>query len=369
MNNVNNTQYNISSIFGYDNYFKYDVLKRLTLTALGNDKRNTANIYIDLYKMFLSLYGRGLAIGGDKKVLSSLVINLCAHIRGFYKYYNINTNFFLVYSDISTGFNVSYYPEYNKNNQYRMSVDFKTADLINVNIGLLDVLVPYLPNIYLVKGTVEPAVIIYDLIQKERILHRNNSPNIIFSKDPMVYQVPSLDKDTYIFRNNKKLGLEYVTGYENVYFGYLSLDSKRAHTISVPALRDKLLFISPELLGLLISITNLPSRYIKSMVDLPKAINYIFGAVYRQAIVNGYNSDINLLYNEIFDQNGGIYKISKEEFELRFRSIDLYHQVVEYQQTAASKDESYYTNLMDKDMINYINNNDYKDCPLDLINL
>lgn len=369
MQNVNNTQYTVASIVGYYNYLKYDTLKRLTLMALKDDKRTVANVYIDLYKVFLDIYGRNLSIGPDKKVLSSLVINLCAHMRGFYRMYGIHTNFFLVYSDISTGFNKLYFPEYNLNNELRIKADAKMQDLVDVNIGLLDVLVPYLPDIYLIKGHVEPAVIMYDLICKEEALHNNYNPNIILSRDPMTYQIPSVHKDSYLFRCNKKYATEFVTGYLNAYHGYLSIDSKRANILQNEAILNKLLAISPELLGLLISITNLPSRYVKSLVDLPKAISYIYGAVTRNAIPNCHNSDLDLLYYNIFDHKGGIYKIAKEEFEIRYRSIDLLSQFVDYTTMIESQDMSYYTNLIDVEMVQHINNTEFTDCPLDLNNL
>lgn len=370
MQNINNTQYTVASIVGYYNYLKYDTLKRLTLMALKDDKRTVANIYIDLYKIFLDIYGRNLSIGPDKKVLSSLVINLCAHMRGFYKMYGIHTNFFLVYSDISTGYNKLYFPEYNLNNELRIKADEKMQDLVDVNIGLLDVLVPYLPDIYLVKGHVEPAVIMYDLICKEEALHNNKNPNIIISRDPMAYQIPSIHKDSYLFRCNKKYATEYVTGYKNVYQGFLSIDSKRSHILQNETTMSKLQSISPELLGLLISITNLPSRYVKSLVDLPKAISYIYGAVTRNAIPNCHNSDIDLLYYNIFDHKGGIYKIAKEEFEMRYRSLDLFTQFIDYStMMVESKDMSYYTNLIDVEMVQHINNTEFIDCPLDLNNL
>ena len=81
-----NNQVNPKNIlYGY--YIKYQKLMELTLEEFRNTSNASAtkvNIYIDLYDMLYSLYTSKVNIR-DTFDISSTIINLVAHLRGYYK--------------------------------------------------------------------------------------------------------------------------------------------------------------------------------------------------------------------------------------------------------------------------------------------
>ena len=81
-------------------------------------------------------------------------------------------------------------------------------------------------------------------------------------------------------------------------------------------------------------------------------------------IVNGYNSDMRIVYNSLLDSNQS-FPISFTSFDHRFKSIDLLFNHNYYMQTPESS-LSYKIDLVNDDEVRYINNRYFKSNPLDL---
>lgn len=356
---------NAEQILVYNNFMKRIVLEQLTVKAFANTeagKSNTINIYIDMYKMLMDLYEPGLEVQ-HMNIITSTVINLCAHIRSYYlERKGVYSKIFLVYSDISAAYYKTFCPHYNISNENKIASNQRMTDVINHNLDLLGILCPYLPDIYFIKGIYEPSVIILDLIYKEE-LDGNMSPNLVFTRDDTAMQLPACHPNTTIFLDSKRTGISYISNTPLAISAYL-YKTGRKKLLTSQAVINRIQTISPCLLSLIISLSNLPSRNIISIYDINKAINIVGSAVARGSILNGYSASPDLLYDGLFV--GSECKVTKDTFSFRFKAIDLLSAHAEYMFTPFAKDTSYKIDLDDGDGVRAINNEYFRENPIDL---
>ena len=241
------------------NYFpKYQVLKQMTAIAFSGSTAEEVNIYLDITKMVSHLYNPFVRIEHPLSVAAT-ILNLCAHLRSFYRtYYSVESTFFLIYSDMSNTYNCNLIPDYNKSNLDKMTANQVTMNAINIAMKGLEQLCPFLPNIYYRKDIHEPMVVIYDTIKKEEATG-NMNPNIIITKEPLAFQIPAMVPNTAIFIDDKPSESFMVVTHDNVIPSYLYITGRR-QILEQPETLTKLSLISPEKLGALITLTNLPCR-------------------------------------------------------------------------------------------------------------
>lgn len=353
---------NAEQVLVYNNFIKSKVLKDLTSLAYTNSTSDTLNIYIDTYKMMMDLYEPNLEIK-TVSIITSTLINLCAHLRSYYWYnHHVNTNIFLVYSDMSNNYNKTFYPGYNCNNDNKIRSNPRISSIIDQNMELLKILCPYLPDIYFIHGTYEPSVIILDLIYKEEA-NGNTAPNLVLSRDDIALQIPAYHNNTTIFLDSKRTNSSTYVNNSNAIFAYLD-KTGRKKLLTNQTVIDRVSTLDSSLLGLLIALTNLPSRGVKSAYDINKSINIIASAVARKSIINGHCSNPEYFYNGLFIGSEG--KLSIDSFVFRYKAIDLLEMHREYMFSPYAKDLSYRVNLDDSNTVRSINNEYFKDNPLDL---
>lgn len=345
----------------YNYFIKYETLKEMTKIAFSGSTAEEVNIYLDLTRMMDNLYNPNVRINYPLNIAATL-INLCAHMRTYYRqYHSVETNFFMIYSDMTTDYNRNLVPEYGNQLRDRIEANKVTTDAINIALSALEVLVPYLPNIYLRKDIHEPAVVIYDTILKEQQAG-NTNPNIILTKEPLVYQVVAMLPDTVIFRDYKHTNQFEVVTHDSVIWSYLFATNRRK-LLDDPAVLAKINLISPELLGAFITLTNLPSRSIKSIMDSRKAINTLSRLISQGQIYTGYVNDTNYLYSCIFN---GLTKVSLEMFLLRYNAIDLLSNYLYYATTPYANHTEYRQDLHDPEAVQEINNQYFTNTAMDL---
>lgn len=339
-----------------NNYMKYDTMKRLTLEAFKDSNATSVNVYIDLYQIFISLY-RGCTIE-NYSVVTSTIINLCAHIRSYYSTrHRTDTKIFLVYSDNNSETNSMYYKDYNISYKKRVMCNPQMYEVIHNNLELLSILCPYLPNIFFKMGTFEPGVIIFDIIHKQKSLG-NNDPSIIYSKSQYNYQIVPFIKDSAIFKVMKR-GQDdssKVINYSNVLAEFI----KETRKVNYECYFDS------TLLSLLMTLTNLPCRNIKSVLNINTAIDLLNTIVRFDSclIKNGYNTDIEFLYDRL--STFRMLPISIDEFCNRFKALDLIYQHYLYLKSVECSDDSYLLELEDPDAVRSINDQYFRTNPLDL---
>lgn len=341
----------------YTNYIKYSSMQQLTQESFNGSDASTVNIFIDLYSIFKPLYrSSSTLLIENYTVLTSSIINLCAHIKDYYlTRHRVECIFYIIYSTNCPNSAKHFYPDYN----YKMTHTVKSNDimtnLIKSNINLLNILCPYLHNIFLIEDKVETGVIIYDLASKLNI--ENRYPNIIFTKDIYLYQLPSLLPDTVIFRNFKKdkEDLSWSVTINNVLNRYIK-DSRGNNSIYDVS------NIHPSLLSLLITLTNLPERNIKSILNLTNGIKIISEAIINKRIINGYNSDIEYVVSSLNCTKWG----DAISFVNRFKAVDIIFQHSIYMNSGANKNTSTIVNLFDPETVKQLNNEYFRANPLDL---
>lgn len=353
---------NAEQVMVYNNFITHKVLRELTENAFKGSTADTLNIYIDMYKMMIDLYEPQLEIK-NTTIITSTMVNLCAHLRSyFWNHHRVNTNIFLVYSNMSDKYSKTYYPNYNSGNDLKISTNDRITGLINDNANLLEILCPYLPDIYFVRGIHEPAAIILDLIFKEEATG-NLSPNLVFTRDDIAMQIPACNPNTTIYLNSKRTGVSLYSNFTNAIPIYL-LKTGRKRLLENQGFVDKISCMSSQHIGTLIALTNLPSRNVKSEYDINKAINILYSAITRKSIINSYMSNPLDIYNGLFV--GEESKLSPNSFEFRYKAVDLMSIYRNYLYSPQSKDVSYKVNLDDSNTVKAINNEYFKDNPLDL---
>lgn len=350
-------------------YIKNERLMALTKAAFENTPYancNDVNIYIDMANITKSFYNQGVTIG-DYASVTSGIINLCAHMRAFYRRYcGVNTKIFIIYSDMTKNYlHSTFYPGYYEKYLSMLSSNGKITDMVNQNLGLLETLCPYLHGIYFINTIEEFAVKTLDVIYREEA-NGNRNPNIILTKDLYAYQLPSIRKDTVIFRPKKSNGVDesWLVNNNCVLQSFIANSRKLKEDNSANKALAKSYSLNPELLSLVMTLTNLPARGITSVWNINTAINKLLVITSDNSIINGYNADMNEVYYALLNKESK-FPIGCQTLIHRFKAIDLKFNQMCYMDNPESK-LSYIIDLHNPEEVRAINNQWFKNCPLDL---
>lgn len=351
-------------------YIRNEQLMNLTLAAFKDTPYadcTEVNIYIDMANIAKSFYRQGVKIE-DYTSITSGIINLCAHMRSFYrKYCNVNTKIFIIYSDMSYKNNLhcTFYPGYFDKYLSMIYGNGMIRDLVNQNLELLEILCPYLHGIYFIKTIEEFSVKTLDIIYREEAAG-NTNPNIVITKDLYCYQLPAIRPDTVIFRPKKSNGADesWLISYGNVLQSFIANSRNIKEDNSANKALSKSYILKPEILSLLMSITNLTARNITSVLNINTAINKLLTAISDSTIINGYNADMNSVYYALLNKESK-FPISCQTLVHRFKAIDLIFNHMCYMENPESK-LNYLIDLYNPEEVKSINNKWFKNCPLDL---
>lgn len=332
------------------NFIKYDELQRLTMEAFAGSNANTLNVFIDLTNILNGAYQNGVRIE-NYSIVTSTIINLCSHVRAYYRTrHRVETNIFLFYSTNDAFANRKFIADYNNSHTQRINSKPQIHDMIISNIKLLNILVPYLPDIYIRCGTFEPGVMMFDTFSD--LLEQNmNHPTVVLSKDLYLYQLPPVGIDTVMFRKSRSGS--YVVTPSNCINRFV-YDSRKRMVSS---------FLNGGLLSLLMTMSNMPSRNVYSLMDFDMAIKLLETAVKCGSITNSYQTDIEYVYTVLNDIR--TMPIDITNFTSRFRALDIPYMHKIYKNSPESKAQ-YIMNLIDDNTVRDINNKYFKTNPLDL---
>lgn len=340
----------------YGNYIKYDKMSSMVEENFKGSSANTVNIFIDVYSVIKDLYICETFTKENQLQMSSSLINLCAHMRYFFRNrYRVESKIFLVYSENVSEYNKKMWYGYNSLHERTLKRNNETGTLININVEILDLLIPYLPDIYFLRTDFESGVLMYDIMCHNESIG-NNYPNIILTTDPYLFQMVGIVKDTCIFRAKKYRSedLSFVVNSENLLSTMFHI-----RNVSEP---DFIGEMNPGLCSLFMTLSRCPERSIKSFFNLPKAFNIIYSGVSEHKILNGYNSNTENIWNSLYKAE--FDKYTYDMFDRRFRVIDILSQYLVYLNTNYGKVKL--MNLVDPDTVKNINNEYFKKFPLDL---
>ncbi|MGL5330979.1 MAG: hypothetical protein ACRDD7_17080 [Peptostreptococcaceae bacterium] len=336
------------------NYVKYNRLVEIVNEAFKGSNANSINVYIDLYSILKVLFSDKIYNIDDYTSVTACIVNMCAHYRDFFRTrYKTESVIYLVYSENAAYLNKQFYPEYNSKNEFIMNRHTHVKDMIKTNLELLNTLCPYLPDIHFINSNFEVGVVIYDLICRNEAV--NNNPHLVITKDMYNYQLASMNNVT-VLRPKKSNGedISYYINKNNLYHIYLK--DRKVDLANFP------MMLNPGLVSLLMTLSSVTERNIKSLLNIKTAAKELFKAIESYRLVNDYNSNIPLVWNAIDNTKT---KIGLTTFNHRFNAIDIRFQHSVYM-TSSEHHSISLTNLYDPDTVRGINNSYFKNNPLDL---
>lgn len=352
-------KYNIESLL-LSYYIKYDKMDELcSQSLLFNGSTKQVNVYIDLFDMLEPLYTKDITANKRYTIVSS-IINLAAHIRQyFWKRQYCATRIYLVYGEDITLNHKQFYQSFGET-KYKETMDFpRKHQIVTSQLEMVKILAAYIPEVYFVRRATNFSMFVYnDLMVNDK---NNTISSVIITKDKYAYQLPALFPKAKIFRPKKSKGADCsycITG-QHIFRHFFK-------NITAQATIERFNLMHPGLLSLMITLTGLPSYNFTTLMNASTASKFIVDAISNNRIINGYNSDIDFVYNALI----GLEKyIDPTTFKYRFNAVDLVTQYRIYNSSAESRDITWLINLNDPDTVREINDKYFFDNPLDLNSL
>lgn len=340
------------------NYPKYTTLHKANEIFKGSNATNI-NIYIDGYNIIQNLFSPNIKITDNLSIVSGIV-NLCSHLRSYYRnFYNVESRIFIVFANGDFNPCGHLIPSYNKSFIETRRTNIVMAKYIKNNDLLLKELCKYLPDIFYVSTIVEPMVKIYDLIQKETT-NFGRRPHIIFSKDVTMMQLPTMCQDAIVFKLVKSNPEFMFTVTKNNAINSFAIATRKEISNETSA---KLSLLNPELYSLVLTLTSLKNRNVKTLKTLNAAVSMLLELINNNKIPNKYNMDIERLYDLLYPKLKN--SIIKSSFVNRFRALDLIW-IYNLYSGCPEAAKNYTINLVDPDAVREINNKYFINNPLDL---
>ena len=347
-----------SLLLGY--YIKYDRLLEMANASLYNIEEDVIDVYVDIYDMLKPMYTTEV-FANKQYLVTSSVINLAAHIRGyFWSRHRLNTRIFLVYGENTTISHTQFWPSFGVDDHTSMLGFDRNYSVISSQLEMVKILCAYIPEVYFVHKQSDFSMFVHDNITRTKLNHPKRY-SIIISKSKYTYQLTAHSENTFVYRPKKynKEDTSFVVSSGNLYKSLYSNIS-----------RDKTLelfpLVNPKLVGAVLAMTGMGSFNLQTMINVSVAFRLINEAISSGRIMNDYNTDTEYLYKSMPDINKYIDMIT---YINRFRATDILYQYRLYMTTSESNDISWFINLNDPDTVRNINNKYFADNPLDLNNL
>lgn len=264
-------------LYGY--YIRKPILSRMMRTAfLGttNASSSQINVFIDLNDIAVSVMKTNAGIDPNYGITCAL-INMIAHYKSFLTSYNVDVEFYLVYSGDNYGGIIARnrYPEYC--NDLRISLFNPNQqgkyNWMKSNFKLASVILQYIPHCHFIQSSEDSALTIYNQILRT-LVPTNPVPNIVITKDPICNQL-CLITNTVIFRPKKSMPKaqgEMVADTSYVINGKTAIENTLQNTQIATSTLCRLESLLPTQWSLFFSLYGIKSRGIVNLYDLRRAI-------------------------------------------------------------------------------------------------
>lgn len=371
----------VIKMFGWANYMRYDELgliasQMFSNTSMANETE--VNVYLDMGSMTDVLYSSAVKEGKDPTELASVVLNLAGHVRAFFKTCGVFATVFIVYSKNDWSVLRQLCPEYNSKSHKKDRPG--VSKYIKDSMRLVKMITPYLNRVYYIDGEAECGAMIYGTIQEERAIG-NTHPNIIFTKEINLLQIPAIDPYSVIFNKHAR-GQQrvcYGINQANVMEIYSRL-TKRYNpayfnpgaaivikmvngvpqfvdvTRRVRDIGEILRRFNPYKLPYLIALTNLYSRSIGFLMTWTEALKALDS-------MDPFVDDPLWVYNKMSPDIKIFNHIGYDEFVGRFQAISIAYQSQFYSKGGHS---DYHIDLMNSDELKHLNDHYFIKNPIDL---
>lgn len=335
---IENLHYHKSEATLYGRFIKYTRFGAIMNTEFPRAPKEI-NIFIDMTQMMMPIFKFDNI--SDPLGLLATMINLPLHYRNFFNKAYIKSNIFLIYSTNDSVNNYRFIESYDYKHKMLIESHPAAAEAVYHNIEMMKTLCPYLPGIYLKIGTVEPTVIAYDLIDKFSKAN-NGIPNIFITSSEYAYQLSSVIPDTVVIfkktrreEGNPNEDVSFSVNMDTVLGVYLS--KAKASKISYNQYIDL-----PPWIGPLMTLTGLPCRDIKMLVNYSQALKIL-----RYIKENHITIHPDSLYEAMQDVISNKMQIPREEMYKRYYAIDINYQLKLYREIPESLETSFLSDLND----------------------
>lgn len=353
---------------------KYEILDYIIPYGFSGSTSKKLNIYIDLYGLIRTILSRNYKIIiTDYTSIATGIINICAHYRSYFRYLGVHTKFFLISSynvPADTANIVINIPDknnsadpYNKTMLEKLEM-VNQREIVNLNLELLDLICPYLPDIfYLNTKAFESSVLINHIMN----LENSDIPSLIISTDAMPMQLCGIRNNVSMIWPRKygykaednsliicnKTHSEHKKSFWNVF----------AQKTAKTSLFNYLCNVEPSNFALVQAINGMSERNLKSLIDINQLIKIL-------SQVPGYDS-CKITPDILFDMTSNKYfddMIVRGLIEIRYKLIDVDYQYLFFRESIESK-HIHYENLDDPSAVQAINDKYFKNNPIDIYRL
>ena len=359
---TNNYYPNAADII-YGSYIRYDRLFEMTKYAFyGKTDSESVNIFIDVYSILKGLFTRGNNIKiNDSYVVASCIINLAIHLRAYFETrHRVSSTIYIIYGGARPVNAINEYPPYNMRNIQMEDSNSFIKQLIVDNMEVIRILCPYLHDIFsIIDYENEFSVITSALIDTR---NDNKVPNIIYSKEPLAYQLVAFKPCTFLYRPKKKAyeDCSWVVTKSTLYNAY------RYGELGITKQIDTSLDV--KMFSIYQSIAGIKSRNILSTKNANATITFLENAIQNNIFNDGYNvGSIIRSRPSAFEKLCIGTNISYLDLTCRLVVIDLQHQTMLYKSTPNFIDAtSGIINLYNPQEVRNINDKYFQTYPLDL---
>ena len=356
-------RYNTLEGILYQGFVKYDRLSRITFETFSETSIANAtdlNIFIDLYSIMHAIFSEhNRTVIKDYTAITSCIINMCGHYRDFFKRLQVKTKFYLIFSFNTCDINRKFVAGYNETFNRKTTQIKEFIEVAANNFELLDLLCPYLPDIFFVKSArnYESSVIISHIIDT---LH-DGHPNLIISKDLYPIQLCSMHPYTSYLKPIKYMGEDnsimipicekysYRESFWKVVGGLRKIDY------------EKFMCISPVNFPLLMALHKFPERDINTItVNITEAIKIIYNIV--------ESEDIKIIPSQLYSDDFSVRNIPVAKVESLCNVLDVSFMKQYYSMDPESKSIKF-TNIRDDAALRNIDAKFFSNNPIDFSKL
>ena len=347
----------------YGSFIRYDRLFEMTKFAFyGKTDSNEVNIFIDVYSLLKGLYTNSKHLIIDSYVITSCIVNLAIHLRAYFDTrHRTHSKIYIIYGGARPSDIPNLDVVYNFKNIQLEESDSYLKNLIKDNMEAIKILTPYLYDIFTIIDYKNEFNVIAGSIISDNANQNNITPNIIYSKDPMSYQLVAFRPRTFLYRPKKKANedaswvVTKSTLYNAYRYGELGLKKQFETSLDV------------KMFSIYQSICGVKSRSIPSMKNGSQTIKILEKAVRNNIFANGYNASNIMRENTAFSQFCALEGIDHMRVIAYFSAIDLEYRSILYRSTPAYMGiQSGLVNLYNPQEVRNINDKYFQKYPLDL---
>lgn len=279
----------------------------------------------------------------DPMGLLATMINLPLHYRNFFNRSGVKSNIFLIYSTNDSVINYRFLGSYDLKHRILKENNPAVKNIIEHNVELMATICPYLPGIYLKRGTVEPTVIACHLI--DTFVRKGiDIPTLFITSTDYAFQLPAVLKNVLLVykrmekdkENESNEDKSFIVDHANALSFYI-LKSKNVDIMDRGFRLPNYPWVSPFLV-----LAGLPCRSIKSICTFRQALDVL------NHIQDNYGvMTPEVLYNAYQDKVAKASLYPREELYQRYYAVDLEYQLKMYREIPESLEYSFLNDLND----------------------